>query len=164
MTPPRLSVFCIPISPEFSNDPFLLTDMREAVGRIGAAIDAHDCIGIHGDDDVDGITATVILRRVIELVGGQVVHFVPDRLKDGYGLQPETIGRLRDLGARVIVSVDCGIRAVEAADRARELGIDLIITDHHEPGGELPRAVAVINPKRAELRIPTRTWRAPVSR
>ena len=61
------------------NDPFLLTDMREAVGRIRAAIDAHDCIGIHGDYDVDGITATVILRRVIELVGGQVVHFVPDR-------------------------------------------------------------------------------------
>lgn len=136
------------------HDPFLLTDMREAVGRIRAAIDARECIGIHGDYDVDGITATVILRRVIELVGGEVVHFVPDRIKDGYGLQRETVERLRDLGAKVIVSVDCGIRAVEAAARARELGIDLIITDHHEPGAELPRAVAVINPKRPDCPYP----------
>ena len=90
-------------------------------------------IGIHGDYDVDGMTATVILRRAIELIGGEVMHFIPDRHKDGYGLQPETVDRLHADGVKFIVSVDCGIRATEAAERARDLGLDL---DHHGP----PRA------------------------
>ena len=107
--------------------------MREAVDRLLAAIAQQERIVIHGDYDVDGITSTIILRRAIEMLGGNVDHFVPDRLRDGYGLQPASIDRLHAAGARVIVSVDCGIRAAEAADRARELGIDLIITDHHEP-------------------------------
>jgi single-stranded-DNA-specific exonuclease len=144
------------LHPDLSHlyDPFLLTDMRIAVDRLLAAIARRERIGIHGDYDVDGITATVILRRAIELLGGDVIHFVPDRHKDGYGLQPETVDRLHARGASVVVSVDCGIRATEAGERARALGVDLIITDHHEPGPVLPPAVAVINPKRPDCTYP----------
>jgi single-stranded-DNA-specific exonuclease len=128
--------------------------MRVAVERLRAAIARGESIAIHGDYDVDGVTATVILKRALEIVGARVMHFVPDRLKDGYGLQPETIERLHAAGAQLIVSVDCGIRAGAAADRARELGVDLIITDHHEPDTTLPRALAVINPKRTDCDYP----------
>ena len=139
------------------HDPFLLTGMRPAVERLLAAAARGERIVIHGDYDVDGITSTVILRRALELVGARVDHFVPDRLKDGYGLQPATIERLAAAGARLIVSVDCGIRAQEAAARARELGVDLIITDHHEPDAELPQALAVINPKRGDCTYPDKS-------
>ena len=144
------------LAPDLSqlHDPYQLADMRIAVTRLQGAIARHEAIVIHGDYDVDGITATVILRRAIEMLGGVVTHFVPDRLKDGYGLQPSTIERLHAGGAQVIVSVDCGIRASEAALRARELGVDLIITDHHEPEGTLPAALAVINPKRSDCMYP----------
>src|SRR5262245_13418778 len=136
------------------HDPMLLADMREAVDRIIAAIERKERIAIHGDYDVDGITSTVILRRALELLGADVVHFIPERLKDGYGLQAAAIERLYADGVRLIVSVDCGIRGAEAAVRARELGVDLVITDHHEPDTELPVALAVINPKRSDCSYP----------
>src|SRR5262245_51085569 len=129
-------------------DPFTLTDMSVAVERILTAIAQRHRIAIHGDYDVDGITSTVILRRALELLGADVTHFIPERMRDGYGLQPASLDRLHADGVRVVISVDCGIRAVEAADHARRLGLDLIITDHHEPDVELPKAMAVINPKR----------------
>jgi len=136
------------------HDPFRLADMPVAVDRILAAIAAKERIAIHGDYDVDGVTSTVILRRALELLGADVVHFIPERLRDGYGLQPATIDRLHHDGARLVISVDCGIRAAEAAARARELGMDLIITDHHEPDTQLPHALAVINPKRRDCSYP----------
>jgi single-stranded-DNA-specific exonuclease len=136
------------------HDPWLLTDMGRAVERLSAAIARREQIVVHGDYDVDGITSTVILRRALELLGGDVVHFIPDRLRDGYGLQADALDRLAAAGAKVVVSVDCGIRSIDAAERASALGIDLIITDHHEPDGVLPRALAVINPKRADCRYP----------
>jgi single-stranded-DNA-specific exonuclease len=136
------------------HDPFALADMSTAIDRILAAIAAKERIAIHGDYDVDGVTSTVILRRALELLGADVVHFIPERLRDGYGLQPATIDRLHGDGVHLIISVDCGIRAAEAATRARELGIDLIITDHHEPGATLPPALAVINPKRYDCSYP----------
>ena len=136
------------------HDPWLLTDMRPAIDRIQAAIAAGERIVVHGDYDADGITSTAMLRRALEVVGADVGHFVPDRMKDGYGLQPETMQRLAAEGAKLVVSVDCGIRASEAADQARALGLDLIITDHHEPDGQLPQAVAVINPKRPDCLYP----------
>ena len=136
------------------HDPFRLADMSTAVDRILTAIAAKERIAIHGDYDVDGVTSTVILRRALELLGADVGHFIPERLRDGYGLQTATIDRLHQDGARLVISVDCGIRAAEAAVRARELGIDLIITDHHEPDAELPRALAVINPKRHDCSYP----------
>ena len=136
------------------HDPFKLADMDRAVERLERALAQHERIAIHGDYDVDGITSTVILRRALELLGGDVVHFIPERLRDGYGLRCAAIDRLHAEQVALIVSVDCGIRSTEAALRARELGIDLIITDHHEPEGTLPPALAVINPKRRDCTYP----------
>jgi single-stranded-DNA-specific exonuclease len=136
------------------HDPMRLADMGAAVDRILTAIAAKDRIVIHGDYDVDGVTSTVILRRALEMLGADVVHFLPERFRDGYGLQAATIDRLHQEGVRLVISVDCGIRAAEAATRARDLGIDLIITDHHEPDSELPHALAVINPKRHDCSYP----------
>src|SRR5205814_5368349 len=136
------------------HDPLRLAGMSTAVNRILAAITSKDRIAIHGDYDVDGVTSTVILRRALELLGADVVHFIPERLKDGYGLQPVAIERLHSDGVALVVSVDCGIRGADAGRRARELGVDLIITDHHEPDAELPPALAVINPKRTDCSYP----------
>ena len=136
------------------HDPFRLRDMGPAVERILGAIERRERIAVHGDYDVDGVTSTVILRRALELIGADVVHFIPERLRDGYGLQAASIDRLHADGARLVISVDCGIRGVEAAQKARELGVDLIITDHHEPDLELPRALAVVNPKRHDCTYP----------
>ena len=136
------------------HDPFLLVDMDVAVERILRAIAGRERIAIHGDYDVDGVTSTVILRRALELLGANVFHFIPERLRDGYGLQPAAVDRLHADGARLIISVDCGIRSAEAAQQARALGVDLIITDHHEPDTALPPAAAVINPKRHDCRYP----------
>jgi single-stranded-DNA-specific exonuclease len=144
------------LAPSFAHllDPFRLADMERAVVRLEQAIAGRERIAVHGDYDVDGITSTVILRRSLEMLGADVVHFVPERLRDGYGLQPATFDRLKADGAQVVVSVDCGIRGAAAARRARELGIDLIITDHHEPDVELPEAIAVVNPKRHDCAYP----------
>jgi single-stranded-DNA-specific exonuclease len=136
------------------HDPFALADMRPAVDRILGAIERKERIAIHGDYDVDGVTSTVILRRALELLGADVTHFIPERLRDGYGLQPASLDRLQAQGVRLVISVDCGIRGVEAALRAKELGLDLIITDHHEPDSSLPAAFAVINPKRHDCNYP----------
>ncbi|MBS1817708.1 MAG: single-stranded-DNA-specific exonuclease RecJ [Acidobacteria bacterium] len=136
------------------HDPMRLADMGPAVERILGAIARRERIAIHGDYDVDGVTSTVILRRALELLGADVVHFIPERLRDGYGLQPASVERLHAEGVVLIVSVDCGIRGADAALRARELGVDLIITDHHEPDAALPQAVAVINPKRSDCTYP----------
>ena len=136
------------------HDPFLLTDLSAGVERLLAAVARKERIAVHGDYDVDGITSTVMLRRMVELLGGDVVHFIPERLRDGYGLQPAGIERLHGMGVRVVVSVDCGIRSQAAGQRASELGMDLVITDHHEPEAALPPALAVINPRRFDCPYP----------
>ncbi len=136
------------------HDPFALTGMRAAVDRILGAIERRERIAIHGDYDVDGVTSTVILRRALELLGADVTHFIPERLRDGYGLQPASLDRLHADGVHLVISVDCGIRGVEAALHARALGMDLIITDHHEPDTALPDAFSVINPKRHDCSYP----------
>ena len=136
------------------HDPMALVDMGVAVDRIFGAIARRERIAIHGDYDVDGVTSTVILRRALELLGADVTHFIPERMRDGYGLQPASVDRLHADGTALIVSVDCGIRGADAARRARELGVDLIITDHHEPDTALPDALAVINPKRTDCTYP----------
>jgi single-stranded-DNA-specific exonuclease len=139
------------------HDPLRLAGMRPALERLERAVARRERIAIHGDYDVDGITSTVILRRALEMLGGDVVHFIPERLRDGYGLQAAAVERLHAEGVALIVSVDCGIRGTDAARRARELGVDLIITDHHEPDGELPAALAVINPKRHDCSYPDKS-------
>ncbi len=135
-------------------DPFRLAGMDVAVDRLLRAVAQHERIAVHGDYDVDGVTSTVMLRRCLEMLGGDVVHFIPERLRDGYGLQPSALDRLHEQGVRIVVSVDCGIRADAAARHAARLGLDLIITDHHEPDTTLPPALAVINPKRADCGYP----------
>lgn len=144
------------LSPSLSHlhDPMLLAGMLAAVTRIEAAIASGERIAVHGDYDVDGVTSTVILRRALELSGANVTHFLPERLRDGYGLQPASMERLAAEGVTLVISVDCGIRGVEAALRARALGVDLIITDHHEPDDVLPDCCAVVNPKRLDCQYP----------
>jgi single-stranded-DNA-specific exonuclease len=151
---PELAARFLNPSLDHLHDPMALAGMGVAVDRILAAIANNERIAIHGDYDVDGVTSTVILRRALELLGADVGHFIPERLKDGYGLQPVAIERLHAAGVALVISVDCGIRGADAGRRARELGVDLIITDHHEPEAELPPALAVINPKRTDCSYP----------
>jgi single-stranded-DNA-specific exonuclease len=154
LSDPELASRFLQPSLDHLHDPMRLAGMPEAVARIQRALATGERIGIHGDYDVDGVTSTVILRRALEMLGGNVVHFIPERLRDGYGLQPATVDRLHAEGATLLISVDCGIRGVDAGGRARELGVDLIITDHHEPGEHLPPATAVLNPKRRDCTYP----------
>ncbi|HTR35978.1 MAG TPA: single-stranded-DNA-specific exonuclease RecJ [Bryobacteraceae bacterium] len=136
------------------HDPFLLTGMRDAVARLRAAIEAKQKILIYGDYDVDGTVSIVILKKAIELAGGNAIFHVPHRLKEGYGMRSEVIERAADAGVELIVSVDTGIRAQEVVRGARERGIDVIITDHHLPDAELPPALAVLNPNRRDCPYP----------
>src|SRR5437763_152717 len=154
LSDPELAQRFLNPSLDHLHDPMTLADMHVAIDRILGAIARKERIAIHGDYDVDGITSTVILRRALELLGADVIHFIPERLRDGYGLQPAAIDRLHADGVSLVVSVDCGIRGADAARRARELGLDLIITDHHEPDVDLPPAFAVINPKRRDCPYP----------
>jgi single-stranded-DNA-specific exonuclease len=152
-TPEEAARFLAP-SLDHLHDPFAMADMAPAVARVLGAIARGERVAIHGDYDVDGITSTVILERTIASLGGNVGHFIPERIRDGYGLQVAAVERLHAEGVRLIVSVDCGIRSLDAARRAAELGVDLIVTDHHEPEAELPRALAVLNPKRRDCPYP----------
>jgi single-stranded-DNA-specific exonuclease len=136
------------------HDPFLPRDMDRAVVRIRAAIAQGERIEIHGDYDVDGVTSTVILKKAIELAGADAGWHIPHRLHDGYGMQPAAIEEAAARGVRLIVSVDNGIRAAAAIARANELGVDVIVTDHHLPEAALPPALAVINPSRADCDYP----------
>jgi single-stranded-DNA-specific exonuclease len=136
------------------HDPFLLRDMDRAVERIRVAIAGREPIEIHGDYDVDGITSTVILKKALELAGAESGWHIPHRLHDGYGMQPAAVEEAARRGTRLIISVDNGIRAGSAIARANELGVDVIVTDHHLPETELPPALAVINPSRTDCSYP----------
>lgn len=134
-------------------DPFLLRDMDKAVARLSKAIDAQEKIFIYGDYDVDGVTATSLLVRALRSLKANVDYFVPHRQKNGYGLSVEALEALQKKGAQLVVSVDCGITAVEEAAWAKER-FDLVITDHHLPSATLPDAVAVVNPRREDCPYP----------
>jgi single-stranded-DNA-specific exonuclease len=129
------------------HSPYLMTGMKAAVDRIDAAIERKEGILIYGDYDVDGTTAIVILKTAIELCGGAADFHVPHRIKEGYDLRGDVIERAAAAGIHLIISVDAGIRAFAAAETARRLGVDLIVTDHHLPGQDgMPPALAVLNP------------------
>jgi single-stranded-DNA-specific exonuclease len=136
------------------HDPLLLTGMREAVARIQTAIQAKQKILIYGDYDVDGTVSVVILKKAIEMAGGEASFHVPHRLKEGYGMRSDVIERAAAMGIALIISVDTGIRASQVVRDARERGIDVIITDHHLPDAELPPALAVLNPNRRDCPYP----------
>ena len=131
-------------------DPFLMTDMDLAAGRVGLAMAMGEKIAVFGDYDVDGITATCLLTDFLRRHGADCVSYIPGRLEEGYGLNPIAIHQLKAEGVRLIITVDCGITAVQEAELCRELGIDLVITDHHECKEVLPRAAAVVDPHRAD--------------
>ena len=131
-------------------DPFLMTDMDLAAGRVGVAISRGEKIAVYGDYDVDGITATCLLYDFLRGLGADVVSYIPGRMEEGYGLNQMAIDQLHAEGVKLIVTVDCGITAVAEAELCKQLGIDLVITDHHECKDILPDAVAVVDPHRPD--------------
>ena len=136
------------------HDPLAMRDMRAALDRLSRAIALGEKILIYGDYDVDGTSSVVILTKAIELAGGAADYHVPHRLKDGYGMRAEVVEAAGATGVKLIVSVDTGIRAAEVVGRANDLGIDVIVTDHHLPETALPPAVAVLNPNRPDCEYP----------
>ena len=135
-------------------DPYRMRDMDLAAGRLALALERGETIAVFGDYDVDGITATCLLTDFIRSLGGDCVPYIPGRLEEGYGLNPIAIRQLHGQGVRLIVTVDCGITAVEEAQLCKQLGIELVITDHHECKQELPEAVAVVDPHRCDCGYP----------
>ena len=139
-------------------DPFLLPDMDIAVSRLHTALENGEKIAIHGDYDVDGITGTALLFAGLAALGdSELAYHIPLRLRDGYGLSAEALKEAAAKGTRVVVSVDCGVTAHDEATLANEYGIDLIITDHHQPPATLPDACAVVNPQRQDSAFPFRS-------
>ena len=135
-------------------DPFLLQDMEAAVSRLVQAIRDGERIAVHGDYDVDGVTGTALLVENLRAFGADVVFHVPLRLTEGYGLSVSALEQAAADGVKVVVTVDCGISALDAARRAAELGLELIVTDHHQPPDRLPEALAIINPRRTDCSYP----------
>lgn len=144
------------LNPKRNNfyDPFLMPDMEKAVDRIIKAIENKEKVLIYGDYDVDGITSTTVLKKFLEKLGMTVDYHIPNRLKEGYGLNKEAIEEIAEKGTQLMITVDCGISGVEETEYAKLKGIDVIITDHHEPGEKLPNALAVVDAKIKTNRYP----------
>lgn len=152
-TPEEAGVF-INALPPAGSDPFNLLGLPGAVDRIQYALQHQEKIVIYGDYDADGVTATALLTLMLKSLGAEATGYIPNRFDEGYGLNNEALLALKDGGAGLVITVDCGIRSLEEASLARRVGLDLIITDHHHPGDEIPQAVAVINPKQAGCPYP----------
>ncbi len=135
-------------------DPFLMPDMEIAVNRIMGAMEQKEKIMIYGDYDVDGITSISVLQKFLQKRGMEVDSHIPNRLEEGYGLNKEAVKAIYDKGYRLMITVDCGISATEEIEYANSLGITTIVTDHHEPLDELPKALAVIDAKRKDNKYP----------
>ncbi len=144
LSPPRDKMF----------DPLLLKDMDLAVARIRTAVESGEAIAVYGDYDVDGITATTLLTDFLQGLGAAVLPYIPHRMEEGYGLNCQSISALAERGISLIITVDCGITAVEEVALAHSLGVDVIITDHHECKDVLPHGVAVIDPHRPDCTSP----------
>ena len=137
-------------------DPFLINDMDIAVERIRKAIETQEKVIIYGDYDVDGITSITVLKSFLKDVGLDVDYYIPNRLEEGYGLNKNAIDEIAKNKYTLMITVDCGISAIEEVNYANSLGIEVIVTDHHEPGEELPKALAVIDNKRKDSKYPFR--------
>lgn len=151
----EIRLFLEPTRKDFHN-PFLIKDMEIAVERILKAIQKQEKVTIYGDYDVDGITSITVLKSFLQDRGLEVSHYIPNRLDEGYGLNKNAIEKIYQDGCELMITVDCGISAIEEIKYANELGIETIVTDHHEPGIELPRALAVIDNKRKDSTYPFR--------
>lgn len=149
----EIKVFLNPTRNDF-HDPYLMPDMEKAVQRIMQAIDKNEKVMIYGDYDVDGITSITVLTRFLKERGLDVSSYIPNRLDEGYGLNREAIKNIADEGYKLIITVDCGISGTEEVDYAYSLGMEVIVTDHHEPLDILPKALAVIDCKRKDSKYP----------
>ncbi len=150
-----IRLFLEPTRNDF-HDPFLITDMKVAVKRIIKAIKNQEKVTIYGDYDVDGITSITVLKSFLNDRGLEVESYIPNRLEEGYGLNKEAIERIANDGCELMITVDCGISAIEEIDYANSLGIETIVTDHHEPGNTLPKSYAVVDNKRKDSKYPFR--------
>ena len=128
-------------------DPFLLPDMHQAVGRIYRALLSGESIAVYGDFDADGITATALLIQGLGVLEGRIVPYIPSRLGEGHGLRDNVLRQLREEGVSLVITVDCGVTGLSEVQKARRMGLDVVITDHHTPLDEVPPAVAVVDPK-----------------
>ena len=137
-------------------DPYLMEDMEIAVERIVKAIENQEKVIIYGDYDVDGITSTTVLKKFLKDLGLEVSYYIPNRLNEGYGLNNKAIEKIVNEGYSLMITVDCGISAIEEIDYANSLGLETIVTDHHEPGEVLPKALAVVDNKRKDSTYPFR--------
>jgi single-stranded-DNA-specific exonuclease len=135
-------------------NPFLLPDISQAVSRIYKAVLAREKIAVYGDFDVDGVTAIVILVEGLSRLGAEVIPYIPDRINEGHGLKISALEKLQAQGVNLVITVDCGVTDIKEVKKAQDMGVDMIITDHHMPLKNLPRAVAVIDPKRKDSVYP----------
>ena len=138
------------------HDPFLILDMEKAVERIIQAINKQENVTIYGDYDVDGITSITVLKSYLQDRGLEVNTYIPNRLDEGYGLNNNAIDKIAKSGCELMITVDCGISAIDEINYATSLGIETIVTDHHEPGEDIPKALAVIDNKRKDSKYPFR--------
>jgi single-stranded-DNA-specific exonuclease len=137
--------------PNFNTSAFQMLGIASTVERLQFALDNHEPIAIYGDYDVDGVTATALMVEALRALGGNVQPYIPNRLDEGYGLNKDALTNLKGEGVKLVISVDCGIRSTDEAFYASSIGLDLIISDHHQPAvGDLPRALAVVNPKQVD--------------
>ncbi|MBR9859345.1 single-stranded-DNA-specific exonuclease RecJ [bacterium] len=136
------------------HDPFLMRDMEQAIDRIDKAIESKEKLMVFGDYDVDGTTSVSTVFQFFRDYFDDIIFYIPDRYKEGYGISKQGIDKAKEEGISLIIALDCGIRSVELIDYAAELGIDFIICDHHLPGEEIPQAVAVLDPKRKDCEYP----------
>ena len=148
-----IDLFMNPTRKDF-HDPFLMPDMEIIVDRILKAIEGKEKIMIYGDYDADGITSITVLKSFLEERGLEVSSYIPNRLDEGYGLNKEAIKKIYDDGYRLVITVDCGISGIDEVDYANSLGIETLITDHHEPADTLPNAMAVVDAKRKDNKYP----------
>ncbi len=139
---------------ESLHDPYLLKDMDKAVSRIRSARENSEKITIYGDYDVDGITSIAILYKHLKSMGFEVDYYVPDRMQEGYGVNRDALDKIKENGTKVLITVDTGITAVDETEYAREIGMDIIVTDHHECKESIPNAYAAIDPKRKDCSYP----------
>ena len=139
---------------EHLHDPFEMKDMDKAVERIEKALRAKERIMVYGDYDVDGTSAVAVVYGFLHTLTDNIDFYIPDREKEGYGISFEGVDYAKETGVKLIIALDCGIKAIEQVDYASEAGIDFIIGDHHLPGEEIPKAVAVLDPKRVDCPYP----------
>ena len=149
----EIKEFLKPTRNDFYN-PFLMPDMEKAVNRILEAKENKEKVLIFGDYDVDGITSTAVLKQYLKQIEIEADYYIPNRLLEGYGLNNKAIEKIAQKDIQLLITVDCGITSIEETEFAKSKGIDVIITDHHEPGEELPRAIAVVDAKRKNNKYP----------